>query len=145
MKNIFYSVWILLFTTVVFSSCNKETNKQYPSTKRPPVAYAGADKWLVPPADNVFLKGRGTDADGKIISYNWSKVSGASSFTIVNPNAADTKVINLVEGVYEFELTVKDNDGLSAKDNVYVSVYINCPCLPGPCDEAGDPCNPWDY
>ena len=48
-------------------------------------------------------------------------------------------------GVYEFELTVKDNDGLSAKDNVFVSVSKSCPSLPSPCDDMGDPCNPWDY
>ena len=141
MKKIFYSVWILLFTTVVFFSCNKETNKQRP------VANAGANQWVVPPADNVFLKGIGTDADGYIVSYNWKKVSGPSSFTIVDTNSADTKLINLVEGFYEFELTVKDNDGLSAKDSVSVSVFIpiNCPCFPDPCDDVGDPCNPWDY
>ncbi len=87
-----------------------------------PTANAGADKAITLPANSVSLTGSGTDTDGSIASYNWSKISGPSSFTITTPGAAATSVSNLAEGTYTFRLTVTDNGGATATDDVQVVV-----------------------
>lgn len=76
-----------------------------------PVANAGADKNITLPVNTVTVVGNGTDADGTIISYGWSKVSGPATFTIISPSASTTDINNLVEGTYQFKLTVTDNSG----------------------------------
>ena len=63
-----------------------------------------------------------TDPDNNIVSYAWTKISGPSSFNIVNVNAVQTQVSNLMEGVYRFELKVSDAGGLFSKDTVQVNV-----------------------
>ena len=69
-----------------------------PKTNRPPVANAGADQVITLPTNSVNLNGSATDPDNNITSYQWTKISGPSSFTIANPNAVQTQVTNLVEG-----------------------------------------------
>ena len=58
----------------------------------------------------------------KISGWQWTKVSGPASFAIINASAEKTIVKNLAGGVYQFELKVTDNVGLSAKDTVQVMV-----------------------
>jgi ribosomal protein L14 len=89
---------------------------------QPPTANAGADITITLPTNNVTLNGSGNDPDGTIVTYEWRKVSGASQFTIVNADQAQTAVNNLTQGVYEFELTVTDNSGAMATDTVVVTV-----------------------
>ncbi len=88
----------------------------------PPTANAGADKVIKLPINTVFLSGSGTDVDGSIRSYRWDKISGPVQFDIQSPINAGTNVNNLVQGEYLFTLTVTDNDGVSAKDTVKVTV-----------------------
>jgi len=124
MRTILKLTGFLFVAGHVFFACKKHTD----TTSRPttgsavPVAHAGTDQTIVLPVDSVELDGSGTDADGTIRSFLWTKVTGPHSFTIANRNAATTMVKNLVQGIYEFELEVKDNDGLSAKDTVAISV-----------------------
>lgn len=88
-----------------------------------PVANAGNDVLMHLPISSGTLIGTGsTDNDGNIVSYVWSKVSGPTSFTIVSPNASTTSITNLVMGVYVFRLTVTDDDGATAIDQVTVTV-----------------------
>src|SRR5690606_19065351 len=89
-----------------------------PAANIPPTANAGTDKSITLPTNNVTLSGIGTDEDGTITSYKWTKISGPASYNIVNSNAAETEIKNLVQGVYEFELTVTDNKGASANSTV---------------------------
>src|SRR5690606_30267671 len=93
-----------------------------PAANIPPTANAGTDKSITLPTNNVTLSGIGTDEDGTITSYKWIKISGPTSFNIVNSNAAETEIKNLVEGVYEFEFTVTDNTSASANSTVKVTV-----------------------
>ncbi|MGN6532009.1 MAG: PKD domain-containing protein, partial [Ginsengibacter sp.] len=65
---------------------------------------------------------KSSDPDGKISAWQWTKVSGPASFTIVSATAAITQVSNLTEGVYQFELKVTDAGGLFSKDTVQVTV-----------------------
>ena len=87
-----------------------------------PIAIAGADKTITLPTNNTSLTGSGTDADGTITGYKWLKISGAASGTITSPNAKNTPITNLVQGVYLFQLTVTDNSGASSKDTIKVTV-----------------------
>ncbi|MBL7741546.1 MAG: T9SS type A sorting domain-containing protein, partial [Chitinophagaceae bacterium] len=87
-----------------------------------PTANAGTDITMTLPANSTTLTGSGTDADGTIASYAWSRVSGPTTFTIGTANAATTTLTNLVQGTYVFRLTVTDNGGATAIDNITVTV-----------------------
>src|SRR5690606_17366637 len=93
-----------------------------PAANIPPTANAGADKSITLPTNNVTLSGIGTDEDGTITSYKWTKISGPTSFNIVNANSPSTDVSGFVQGIYEFELTVTDNKGASANSSIKVTV-----------------------
>lgn len=87
----------------------------------PPVANAGTDQVIVWPTNSVNLTGSGTDADGTITGYSWIKISGGVA-TIANSNSQNTAVTGLDIGVYVFQLTVIDNNGLTGTDNVQITV-----------------------
>jgi hypothetical protein len=87
-----------------------------------PVANAGADKNITLPTNSVTLNGSGTDADGTIAAYLWSKILGPATYTIVSSSQAQTAINNLVQGVYQFELKVTDNSGAIDRDTVVVTV-----------------------
>jgi hypothetical protein len=92
-----------------------------------PVANAGADQSITLPANSVTLTGSGTDADGSIASYAWTKLSGGAA-TITSPSSASTTITGLVQGSYTFRLTVTDNGGATASDDVLITV--NAQSLP---------------
>lgn len=87
-----------------------------------PVANAGADKNITLPVSSVTFSGSGTDADGTIAKYSWSKTAGPGSFQFSNAAVANPTVSGLVAGNYTFRLTVTDNRGGSAYDDVNVIV-----------------------
>ncbi|MEO8584317.1 MAG: PKD domain-containing protein, partial [Flavitalea sp.] len=87
-----------------------------------PVAKAGTDVNLTLPENNTTLDGsNSTDADGSIISYYWSKVSGPAA-NISDPNKKTTNVLSLVAGTYVFKLKVIDDKGGSSEDQITVNV-----------------------
>ena len=97
-------------------------------TNHPPVANAGPDQTIILPTNTVNLNGSAsTDPDNNITSYAWTKISGPSSFNIVNANAVQTQATNFAEGIYQFELRVTDADGLMAKDTIQVTVNASPP------------------
>jgi hypothetical protein len=93
-----------------------------PVANTAPVAVAGADQTITLPLNTVTLNGSGTDADGSIASYAWTKVSGPAGGDISSANTAATDITNLQQGVYVFRLTVTDNDGVTATNDVQVTV-----------------------
>ena len=115
---------IILFIVMLFHlSCQKQFLCPDCDTNQPPVANAGPDQKIDLPKDSILLDGTAsTDANGGIISYKWRKITGPSAYNINDPETAKTIVKTLVMGVYQFELTVKNNAGLSAKDTVQVMV-----------------------
>jgi dienelactone hydrolase len=88
----------------------------------PPVANAGQNITIILPTNSTTLSGSGTDIDGSVVGYEWKKLSGPSGYSITNPAAASTTVTGLTEGVYEFELTVRDDKGAVGTDIVMVTV-----------------------
>ena len=121
----------VLATVMCFISCRKgnfpcETCNE---TNKPPIASAGPDQTITLPADSILLDGSASsDPDGTITVWLWTKISGPATFTINNPAASKTVVKNLIRGVYQYELTVKDDKGLSAKDTI--QVIVNDPSQP---------------
>lgn len=88
----------------------------------PPVANAGTDQTLTLPTNSTTLNGSlSSDADGTIVSYAWTQVSGPS---VVDPaNVMNYDISNLVVGTYVFQLIVTDNDGaFSTADTVTIVV-----------------------
>ncbi len=94
-----------------------------PPPNQSPVANAGTNQTITLPTNNVILTGSGTDADGTITDYSWTKISGPAQGAIANPNNASTDVDGLVQGVYQFQLQVTDNGG--ATDNATLTVTVN--------------------
>lgn len=94
------------------------------TTNKPPVANAGADQTVRIPAGTVQLDGTASqDPDGTIASYSWKKISGPTGGNLTTATAAKTTVTDLLTaGVYVYELTVKDNEGTAATDQVRIAV-----------------------
>ncbi|GAB3528714.1 hypothetical protein GCM10027443_07050 [Pontibacter brevis] len=92
------------------------------TTNVAPTANAGPDKAVTLPANSVTLSGSGTDSDGTISTYSWSKVSGPSA-SLSGASSATLTASNLLEGSYVFRLTVTDNAGASASDDASVTVH----------------------
>jgi PKD domain/Kelch motif len=124
MKSILkFAAFILLSGVLFHLSCKKEYSCENCKGNKPPIANAGLDHAITLPTDSVSLDGSlSSDPDGSISGYLWTKISGPASFTITNAPAAITVVKNLAAGSYQFELKVTDNDGLSAKDTMRVTV-----------------------
>lgn len=87
----------------------------------PPIVSAGGDQTIILPTDYVTLTATASDADGTITTYSWVMITGVTS-TIEDPSFATTNVTGLLQGVYEFEITVTDNNGGTAKDTVMITV-----------------------
>jgi Predicted peptidase len=95
-----------------------------PPKNQVPTVNGGPDITLISPASTARLYGQASDPDGSIVSYTWTKVSGG----VANLSQANTKDLvawGLVEGTYVFRLTVKDNGGATAYDDVKVVVTKN--------------------
>jgi hypothetical protein len=91
-------------------------------TNQAPVVNAGIDITVTLPETSVGLSGTGTDSDGTITKYMWTKISGPDQFNIVSPGSPETTINNLQEGVYEFQLQVTDNKDATSTDVIVVTV-----------------------
>ena len=80
-KNVSYNGTITLapFTSAVLIKNGVASNQS-------PIANAGTNQVITLPTSTVSLSGSGTDPDGTISSYNWTKISGPSAGTITNAN-----------------------------------------------------------
>jgi len=114
--------WLLLYS---------RNSTSQTSTNKLPVANAGADKTITLPVNSVAITGSGTDADGTIASYKWTKISGPTVFSINNSSLASITVSALTAGSYIFRLTVTDNKGGVATDDVTIIVKPLADAIPG--------------
>src|SRR6478672_968294 len=87
----------------------------------PPVANAGNDQNIQLPASSFTLSGSGTP-QGSIKNYTWTRVSGPDNPIINNASSATTSVSGFSAGAYVFQLQVTNDAGLSATDEVTITV-----------------------
>ena len=91
------------------------------TTNQPPVVNAGQDVNTTVATESVSFNAQASDPDGSIASFAWTKVSGPSA-SLWNADRAGLTVGNLLEGTYKFQVTVTDNNGAKASDNVLLTV-----------------------
>jgi hypothetical protein len=110
----------------------KQTNIPPTPVNQSPVVSVGVNQTIQLPVNSVTLTGAGSvDPDGTISSYQWTKVSGGNA-TITNPAAVTTTVTGLVEGNYQFRLTVTDNKGATASAVINIIVQAAVVVTPPP-------------
>lgn len=78
------------------------------------------------PTSSVTLNGSGTDQDGTIVSYAWTKLTGTGG-TITSPSSAVTTFTGLTQGSYTLRLTVTDNNSATGTSDVQVNVLSATP------------------
>jgi len=127
MKEKFQAILLFIMIATINYGCKKENSCEACDNKnKPPVSIAGNDIFINLPTDSILLDGSASnDPDGNINEWHWTKISGPLPITITNTSIAKTVIKNLSEGIYQIELTVKDNQGLSAKDTM--RVFVNKP------------------
>ena len=92
-----------------------------------PTIDAGNDR-IVEPNSIVQLNAIASDTNGQIISYMWEKTSIGGNITLINERTSNPIFISddlsMTDTMLEhvFEVTVRDNHGLSATDTVTISV-----------------------
>lgn len=121
MNRIFIGIAVIIFLT----GCKKEYRcRRCIDPNKPPIANAGNDTTIILPVNSILLDGSASaDADGNIISFQWSKLSGNSSFfKIANDKVAQTLLTDLAEGEYIITLEVKDDKLVAARDVVVINV-----------------------
>ncbi|MES2891586.1 MAG: T9SS type A sorting domain-containing protein [Bacteroidota bacterium] len=90
-----------------------------------PVINAGADITITFPTLITTLNGTATDADGTITSISWKQVSGATGSLLALPTTLISGLSALLPGIYQYQLTVTDEDGAIARDTVKVTVNLS--------------------
>jgi hypothetical protein len=96
----------------------------------PPVANAGNDQNIQLPASSFTLSGSGTTPQGSIQNYTWTRVSGPDNPVINNASSATTSVSGFSAGTYVFQLQVTNDAGLSATDEVTITVIAESASAP---------------
>ncbi|XP_053610675.1 dyslexia-associated protein KIAA0319 [Plodia interpunctella] len=96
-----------------------------PPTNTPPVADAGSDAFISLPQTWITLNGTASHDDHRIVAYTWRCLSGPTNSSIINFNESVANATSLTKGEYMFSLTVLDDNGNTASDNVSVTVTQN--------------------
>jgi hypothetical protein len=112
----------LVFT--IGLSCNKELScEACVLGNQPPVAVAGDNLSFSLPIDSFLLDGSlSGDPDGIITEWQWRKISGPDSISIQNSSDSITSVRELEAGIYDIELSVRDDGGLFGTDTVRINI-----------------------
>lgn len=118
MKSYLKSTLAILLSSLLFWSCQKETDEQL--LQSPPTANAGPNQAVQLPQTSITLSGTGTTTNGTITAYLWSLVSGPNVPVITSPGSATTTVTGVVAGTYIFQLMVVDNAGLTGVDTTKI-------------------------
>lgn len=109
-----------------------------PPPNQRPTAVATASKENIALGETVTLIGStSSDPENKPLLFAWTKLSGGSNVHFDNPSAAETLASNFTaSGLHTFRLTVTDDGGLTATDDVNITV---APPNQPPVADAGKP------
>lgn len=88
-----------------------------------PSVDAGGDRYLFLPLSQAVISGSGSDINGTIIQYQWSQISGPNTAELSGEQTPNLSVSSMVTGSYTMRLTVTDNEGNQAHDDVLLHVY----------------------
>ncbi len=87
------------------------------------IVNAGNDQTITLPANSVTVDGsRSSDSRGEIKKWEWKRISGPSQHSIANYEVVNTVISNLVEGTYQFTLTIWDNSWVPHRDTMKITV-----------------------
>ena len=90
-----------------------------------PVVSAGPDVTVAlgtASSPTALLVGSGRGVNAYIARFAWTQVAGPSQAVISTPTASSTNIVAPAAGSYVFRLTATDANGLSASDDVTVTV-----------------------
>ncbi len=97
-----------------------------PKVNLPPIAKAGSDTTIYLPTNTFQLNAIGSnDPDGNITTFQWQELSGPNTASATSMFGSKVDIGNLVAGVYQFQLTVTDNDGSKSTASVKITVVDN--------------------
>jgi predicted esterase len=127
-KNVKHNAWDYAYRTDhslhnpnVYEWMLKQVNKKNTGNYIP-TANANSDQTkYLSSTSSTTIYGSGSDSDGSIVSWNWTKMSGPSA-SLSGTTSKTLKVSSLKEGTYIFRLTVKDDKGNTDSDYVRVKV-----------------------
>ncbi|MEK6481684.1 malectin domain-containing carbohydrate-binding protein [Catalinimonas sp. 4WD22] len=96
-------------------------------TNQAPLVDAGADQTIKLPANTASFTATASDSDGSIASYAWTTVSSpvGSEVTLSGESSEQLGVSVDLDGSYNFQVTVTDNEGATASDQVQLTVVSN--------------------
>ncbi len=99
-----------------------------------PYVYAGKNQTIAHPVNSVTLDGsQSKDPGGSKLVYSWYMVNGPSTYKIQNPTSPVTKVTDLGVGKYIFRLKAYNENGLTAQDDILITVNSG----PAPSSDQG--------
>jgi len=90
---------------------------EFPDNQKP-IANAGADRTEILGLDQIILDGAGIDPDGTVVGFSWQQVDGPTQASLNNPLLKSVSISNLATGNYSFRLTVTDDQGATAFDEI---------------------------
>ena len=138
MKQLLVGVVMTLVISLSLSGCGGG-DAEDTAANRSPGADAGVDQ-TVETGDIVSLDGSGSsDPDGTIATYQWAQTTGPA-VALSNEDRATTSFVAPgvdTDTTLVFRLTVTDNDGATASDDVSVTVQPVPPVNQPPIADAG--------
>jgi dienelactone hydrolase len=108
--------------TGVYRMSDMVVTVQTAAVAPPPVADAGIDQTTILTSVDLDASNSHPSSGQTLTGYAWTKVSGPGSTSIPNPNNQRVTANGLLVGVYVFRVTVTQNDGQTAIDDVQVTV-----------------------
>jgi K319L-like, PKD domain len=140
-KSIKFAVIALMIACVV-NACTKHTPypgsvsnyttvidsnriRVVPTNNLLPIADAGSDQIITVSMGSFTLNGNGIDADGRIVRYEWNIVAFKAQigeYEYFDYHTPSVTISDISEGTYNCTLTVTDDMGSSASDEVIIQV-----------------------
>lgn len=108
---------------ITYNGCMKPSGTLVLTKNVAPVVNAGVDKVVTLPANSTSLTGSASDGDGSIATYFWTKELPPNA-ALSGENTPTLTITNMDGGNHRYRLTVTDNFGESAFDEVLVDISL---------------------